>query len=232
MIFPDLKLLFIHIPKTGGASITDFVIKNTTKNFFAAKNTPEPGIFSSKKTAAKKFTSEEHNKQLHLSAHRSFSEYLTEHDNLKEYFKFTIIRCPLERFMSAYYYLSWNKNPNLSFHRVCNNIEKLSYWTGEFPDFTDVISSNTGLGVASFLQPQLAYLEPHLDKIDRFFVTENLDEAFKFLSERYGFKYEHLHHNKSDRNTKNILDGKTIKFIHKHYEKDFDLYHQVKNNKL
>lgn len=32
MIIPEYKLLFIHIPKTGGQSLTEFFLKNTLDN--------------------------------------------------------------------------------------------------------------------------------------------------------------------------------------------------------
>lgn len=214
MIFPDLNLLFVHIPKTGGVSIKDFLQKK-------AAGFPSPF------TTVETYTIPENNELLQQNlwtrnvenadtvfntVHKPLIEYLNEDKNLNQYFKFTVLRCPLDRFISAYRFLCLHQILNGSFDQLCHVIE----------------NSKKQSNIKIFFRTQASYLEPHIDKIDQFFVTENLDQAFIFLSEKYNIQYEHLHHNKSDQ--KHVLDDKTTKFIYKYYEKDFDLYHQAKNN--
>lgn len=91
------KILFIHIPKTGGSFIEwELQMGYNEKNLFS---TTEIGIYSDSI----------HYHLQHLNFTTIVKEGYFESDYLKKFFKFTFIRNPYTRILSEYF---WRLNPN------------------------------------------------------------------------------------------------------------------------
>jgi len=97
MILPQQKLLFVHIPKTAGQSIYEFLFENI--------NVPYTLDNSSYGLISNQDLSLPGPQQYH---HLFFKEYikfnLINEDDICNYNIFTFVRNPYERFKSAFYY--------------------------------------------------------------------------------------------------------------------------------
>lgn len=84
MISHDLKCIFVHIPKTGGRSIQQWM-GSTSKNIEASQDIVH-------------------------APHSPCSWYAHNHDNVFDnYFKFSFVRNPWEKLLSEYFYMRrWN----------------------------------------------------------------------------------------------------------------------------
>lgn len=105
MIIDDqLKLVFIHIPKTGGTSIYHW-LKNQTDQTVALWGNKDGIDYAH-------LTLDQVNRMM------SF--------NLEDYFKFAFVRHPLDRIYSAYLQPYRQTNPKLSFDQFLENYVKLA----------------------------------------------------------------------------------------------------------
>ena len=91
----EKKCIFIHIPKTGGTSIEQFIIENGKNNL------QYHGVMN--------------NRSLHhLTAFELYKNMSKNrpHNLYSKYYSFSIVRNPYERLLSEYY---WTKIPNVGF---------------------------------------------------------------------------------------------------------------------
>ena len=161
MIMSDKKLLFVHITKTGGQTIMSYLLDNLGENPTSYKN-PKYELIPNKKF---KLDGPEH------YHHKFLHEYV----DVDDYFKFTVVRDPYERFRSAFYF-------------------KGLYTQYTYKEFTKIIPTITDRRTDMYRMfcPQIEYLQGHIDKI---FHTERLDEVFRFLKDKYGFIKEPITRN-------------------------------------
>jgi len=217
MLIPDYKALFIHIPKTGGQSLTEFFLRNTLKKVNYDKygavdidSNPELGL-----QLNMGLTLPGPNRYHHLFLSEYLENKLINVDKIDEYFKFTVIRDPYDRFLSAFYFLELEKTYKTYFDL-----------TKDIPKFTDKH------GLYRMFCPQIQYIEP-LSEIDKFFTTENIKNAFDFFRKKFNFQGEDIHRNKRSPKHKysreHDLDHKTRNFIKDFYKKDFELYNEIKS---
>jgi len=107
MIYPERKLAFIHIPKTGGSSVAAGIFKNYGINF-------------SNYEGLDKIVADQFCATFELK-HARFSEYPKAIQN--NYIPFAIIRNPIDRFYSQYgWYTKFNGGCTLD--QFCDKIEK------------------------------------------------------------------------------------------------------------
>ena len=144
MISHKHKFIFIHIPKCGGTSVEQTLLKN--------EDIPEERILKWNLTEE-----EQHEYRLYYRygnidvQHRKIDQYKTE--NEKNYFTFTFVRNPWERFLSEYFYIKKiggcgckdfeTKFPTFK-HFVVNTGIKCCYYAHDFPQIDFVFNSNHG----------------------------------------------------------------------------------------
>jgi len=110
----DLKAIYIHIPKCGGTNMKEILIKNY--NFYAFERNPQVR----RPDHVKNFCTDARldNKKLFITSIRKKGvlRYLIDHDYINEvcgldeekwntYFKFTFVRDPYKKLISAFFYL-------------------------------------------------------------------------------------------------------------------------------
>lgn len=195
MIIPEKKILFVHIPKTGGQSVTKFFLENLGEK--ANLKNAKYGLINNKK-----------NKRQgpHHFHHLLLKEYekLGLVNDVKEYFKITVVRNPYSRFISAYYF---NKLQNdFSFREVLDRLP-----------FADERSDLYRMFI-----PQTNYLTvDNKIQIDKVFYQENLDDFFEFFLKKYKMSGS-VYTNKSKiKITDSFLKDDEIQLINKIYYRDF-----------
>lgn len=103
MIFKDIKTIFVHIPKTGGTTITSGILSSLDSEFGMHK------LFSVYK---KNNVTGRKRDRAHITA-LDYKKKVKDFDN---YWKFTIIRNPFEQILSLYKQLTYmNLNVNKRF---------------------------------------------------------------------------------------------------------------------
>jgi hypothetical protein len=199
MVFCHIKkIIFIHIPKTGGTSVEDCLSLRKKKNGY--------GLVI--------------NKYLRKIAmqHYTIQEYNTFFKNTN-YYKFSIVRNPYERFISEYYWIP---------------IKNIGYKGGQYIDdfikYVENIVKNKHYNLTIFHNhfiPQYNYI-CDIDNniiIDKLFRYENMDEIKLFLKEKYDVSLPHLNKSKNDKlEFTNLQKDK----IYQIYQKDFDIFNYPK----
>jgi|19_taG_2_1085344.scaffolds.fasta_scaffold35728_2 hypothetical protein len=117
MISEEKKFIFIHIPKTGGSSITKSIEKYST-NKIIWKNKNEVFV---------------NHKDVPNYKHRSMDQLISIHNNeFKDYFKFTIVRNPYDRILSFIFWSTGGRNVNnKTIDHYITKIKPLSWFMGD-----------------------------------------------------------------------------------------------------
>ena len=144
MISHKHKFIFIHIPKCGGTSVEQTLLKN--------EGIPEERILKWNLTHDEQQKFRLWYKYGNVDVqHRKIDQYKTE--NEKKYFTFTFVRNPWERFLSEYFYIKkkggcscedFDKKYSTFKHFVINNGIKCCYYAHDFPQIDFVFNSNHG----------------------------------------------------------------------------------------
>lgn len=234
--YPKLKILFVHIPKTGGTTISNCLKKNEELITFNPNNIRN---FFSKKLLS--FRKNKLNNYKHSLAENMLLELGPKQ---KKYTKFTIIRNPWDLVVSFYSYLRrplYNKTIIDDF-KICNylnpveasiNACKMNFksWVKLYYDPylrpRQKEETRSPYPVSHFYR-QLDWItnmkgEILVDKILKF---EDPNEWKNFLNE-LGLKYTKILNkkfNSSQRLTsyKDYYDEETKSLISKYYKKDID----------
>lgn len=136
---------------------------------------------------------------------------------------FCILRNPIDRVMSAYYYLSnggRNAYDEKDWERYCSKYENIE-------DFI-LNGLETAKNEQIHFHSQQSWLVDSngnvpLERIE-FLKFESLDDDLRTFSEKYGFKYSTLkHENESDKQF-NVLSEKSLNKIRELYSEDYELY--------
>jgi hypothetical protein len=195
MIIAEKKILFVHIPKTGGQSVTKYFLENLGEKPNLKNN--KYGLINNKK--AKRHGP-------HHFHHLLLKEYkeLELIDSIYKYFKISVVRNPYSRFISAYYFN--NLQNDFSFKEVLSKLP-----------FEDERSD-----LYRMFLPQTDYLMvDNKIQIDKLFYQENLEEFFNFFNKKYKMSGS-IYTNKSKNK---IIDSKLkhdeIELINNIYYQDF-----------
>ncbi len=196
MLIPSHKVLFVHIPRTGGTSIEGYfrkeIIKKKTKELY--KNCLSG------------------NEIFHLNGRQHYPlRYFDEYAGIKDYFKFAFIRHPLDRLVSAYEY-SFSKR--YSFNFFINVILRCSVFTNNF-----------STSHMTHLKPQNQFTTSNklnFDFIGRF---ENLETDFREIQRKLGLEPKKIPHTfKTKRRPyQDYYNKKTRAIAERKYRKDFEL---------
>lgn len=196
MVVVEQNILFIHIPKTGGQSITVYLLENN--------NQPTNNLNNSKFGLV-------NNNNLKLKGPQHYHHmFLKEYEKiykLKNYFIFSVVRNPFDRFVSAFYYSN--------FYKKYNYVDMI--------DIIPTLEKNKKLDLYRMFCPQYKFFEGK-SKIDKIFKTENLNESFDFINNKFQYKSKKDYFINVRKNTRKPLDEKTKNFIKNYYKDDFDKF--------
>ena len=208
MILHEHKIIFVHIPKTAGQSVTNYFLNNIGKDF--TLDLPEFGLLEN-------VNLEMPGPQNHH--HMYLDEYVdlgyVKKDELKNYFKFCVIRNPLDRFRSSFYYNRMHKK--FSYKTFLNKV---------LPRRTEGYERTD---LYRHFCPQTNYINSEYGRIDKFFL---MDEYFSinfenYFQEHYGFTGSL----EKDINKTNVKEEKVWEFddkikakLNKVYKNDVKLY--------
>ena len=140
-----------------------------------------------------------------MFGHPTFSEIQTEYD-LSNYFKFTFIRNPWDRFVSTFFYLKKNDKNEKLLNEARKKVSDYS--------FTSFVKKKLHLEKTEFnefyfihFRPQIHFLES-LDNIDFIGKLENIQEDFNIICDKIGIPHQELPHKNKTK--------------HKHYTEYYD----------
>lgn len=202
MILKQHKIIFVHIPKTAGQSVTEFLLNNmnmSSKNI--KKNRPEVGFI---KNTNRKLPGPNWYHHLFLNEYLKFN--LISEDDIKDYFIFTICRNPYDRFRSAFYY---------------NKLDK----TFTYDTFVKNFKIKEDDDLSRHFLPQMKYIESNKFKVDKIFHLEkNFKEEFTiFFQKKFNF-LKPLNNVNVTATKKLPLTKYTQDFINEFYQDDFHYF--------
>lgn len=188
-VYPNLKCIFVHIPKTGGQSISALL--------------REVGV---RRLADGDIELE------HITV--TMIQKRIQYDN---FFKFTVVRDPVDRMMSEYRFSKQNNyrpyllnSQDLSFNRFVQAVANLDL-------------SGMTHAMANHLYPQTSFIYDGdrllVDYVIRF---ENLNEGMSVVSERLG-GLPPLEHLNASRPEEIECDESSLELIYKMYAEDYRL---------
>jgi hypothetical protein len=188
-VYNNIKCVHIHIPKTGGQSITDMLNKAEVSH----KN-------------------EEQFELDHLT-----TSMLLKRTKIESYFKFAIVRHPLDRLVSEYFF-SKKYRPYL--------IDTTHYTFSEYvKSISELDIDSLSHNIANHLYTQTKFLYENdnllVDYVGKF---ESIENSINYVSQQIGIKFPPLPHvNKSDK--ENIeFDSQTLTLIKRLYQEDYDRF--------
>ena len=160
VFFRELKCIFIHIPKTAGTSIEQFLKDNKNEiEYLGVRNN----------------RSLQHLTALELSKEIPYV--------FKIYYKFSFVRNPYDRLLSVYY---WTPIPNVGYKYGKTKAEFLNFVTNLIKNkrfFNNVY-------VDHFAPQYLFLYGNRKLLVDEVFKYEKLDESVKYLKEKFGINNE------------------------------------------
>lgn len=198
MLIPSYKALFIHIPRTGGTSIEGYfrkeIIKKRPKEIYG-------------KNCLQEY------KKYHLNGRQHFPlKYFDRYDGIDDYFKFTFVRHPFDRLVSAYEY-SFKKI--YSFNFFIKVILRLP-----------VLSNGFSASHITHLKPQHQFIGSNKLKLEFFGRFENLEADFRKIQIKMGLEPKKIPHTfKTKRKPyQDYFNKKTKSIAERVYRKDFKLF--------
>jgi chondroitin 4-sulfotransferase 11 len=145
---------------------------------------------------------------------------LQEHQGwTSDYFKFTFIRNPLDRFVSAYSYFKKygrDKLNDVKMGKVINEFDSFKHFVQNFESIQHRFISRHFL-------PQTYWLDNRLDYIGRF---ESIGTDFANICKKINIKYKPLYliNNSEHKYFMDYYDSETYDIITKHYKIDFETF--------
>ena len=221
-----MKVILVHIPKTGGTSIEVAIHTHYYRYGYGV-------IFTNEKNKINQIRYENLKKVCEMRSLDVTKSYALQHftsneykiilgdDTFNEYFKFAICRNPYDRIVSEFFWCQIPKIGNRhgqSFDDYLQYVQKCvldrNYYETVYHDH--------------FMpQHEFIYDEKNNLQIDRLFKYENFDEVENFLKEELNVtNIQHL--NKRSNNKKIELTDKQKELIYEIYKNDFILLNYKK----
>jgi hypothetical protein len=190
------KCIFIHIPKSAGTSIET-----------------SPIFFDSKETTGKA-----------PAGHTSCLQFQNLFPNeFKEYFKFSFVRNPWDRLVSAYFHY----RQNILNYGDKKNYEKYLYKYDSFDEFIRKFVNEDNIYKIIHLKPQYEFLCDCNNNIMVDFVgrVENIEKDFKIICKKIGVIYKLKNKRKTRHgHYSNFYVKDTMKIVERVYKKDIEFF--------
>ncbi len=217
------KFIFVHIDKNGGTSIRNSLNKyHDRKIFFLVSNKIDKvfriKIFNKNYLFGRyilnflnKFLKIENN---FLSYHHQLK--LLNKNQIKNYYKFCVIRNPIDRFYSLYYHNLSHKHSSGFIHAK----KGISNFLNEF-----VIKKK--------IYSQSDYITDNGEiLVDDFILFDRLNKDYQKITKKILKKKIFLKHlNKKRINNKQMLDHKDLKKLKRYFKEDLRIYKLLMNKK-
>jgi len=221
VILEKKKIIFIHIPKTGGNTISH-LLKNHSDDKFI-KHRPYSDLRNTFEIRS----------NLTKDKHQTLEEYYNILGNkFNDYKIFTVVREPLDRILSLYYKLDLNLDTNF-FVRKVNHFTfkyfKSFYFGSEYYKFRKpkfkLEKFKKILETEKNQKSYISILDQIPDKI-KIVKFENLKIELKNLCKEFDIQYEENHFNKSPTNKYEEISTEELKkeVENSHHSIDYEFY--------
>ena len=197
MINREHKIIFVHIPKTGGTSVE----KLFDDSFYG---------WDEKRSLWKQ----------HCSIYQMQSVYGID---IRSYYKFAIVRNPWDRAVSDY---KWWTRPSSPFFNFLKNTTLEDYLLIH-NGYEKINHLNDSTGRADHFYTQYSFVEiDGRNCIDRIIRFENLQQDFNLVCDEVGERRQQLPHtNKTNRkHYSEYYNQKTIDIVSQKYHKDIEYF--------
>lgn len=198
MVIYKKKILFVHVPKTAGQSVTRFFLENLGEKY-SLKNKKYGLVFNK----LEKLPGPYHYHHCNINEYKSLGLI----KNPRHYFKFSIFRNPYTRFVSSFYF-------NQETHKCQTYKDFIKMYEKTHYSFKEELFRH-------FIQ-QTWYVNFKMTNLDKWFLQEDLKPFENFFAKHYTFCIPLKRENVQAVNTQ-PLDNYSIGFINKYYKQDFDL---------
>lgn len=205
--------IFIHIPKTGGTTLNTIF-----KSQYEPKQYLDHNFYIDRVTSFDQLTAAEKESIEAVAGHYFYGTH--------EYFPkahryFTMLRDPVDRVLSLYYFLQTYPG----YERVREmTLEEYVKAEAEAYNFQTIMIC--GLDV----RPSVTRAKKHLDTFAAVGITEMFDESIYLLQREFG--WEHIHYKKDNitkkRKRKEQISPETISLIQEYNEMDQEVYEYAK----
>lgn len=219
MISHRYRCLFIHIPKCAGTSIEHVLGHFDGHEGRAGQDHRSIRMVCQPGPRVSEIFQQENLKDFIRRIREQYRKHanpengvMPSEDEYNSYYKFTIVRNPVER---AY---SWYKNA------LRDPIHQKNYGIDPNDSFDQFMRKFAGKG---FLRPQTYWLKDYSGAIPMDFIGkfENLSKDYEIICKELGIKDFHLPHKIEGQTSKEKkIEDRTIEFINRFYAEDFERF--------
>jgi len=241
----ELNASFLHIPKCGGVYVKNNLMKYYNFNDICRYINVHKDHYD--------FVEDEYHyncdkdKYFHsIRTKGKYRYYLTHQDiddyKIKNSQKFTFVRNPYEKILSAYMYVLAKLNENILNTNICkihNTLENIDYFT----DFNIFVKNYKNVNNISYSHAFITQYDQLCDfsgNINFNYIgkTETLDNDFMNILILLGIKHhKHIHCNLKHQNTSTYIkpiydyyDEASFKFVNEWFKTDFEIFNYTKFN--
>ena len=223
----NIKLLFIHIPKTGGDSIESWLFNKYIENGYGLseiKNKDFNYINRSRKNNKRALH--------HLTIKEVEYIFKKQNDKLDQFFKFSICRNPYQRFISEFNWRYIKKDRKTTITSKISKEEKKKIRSKQ--DYLNLLISNCSKEINCkpmidkysdhlFSQSKFIFNENHKLMINKLFYLEDFNECIDYIKLKYNIEKKYIQKNRSKKIIENLNETQK-KQIFKIYKIDFYLF--------
>lgn len=215
IINQTLGFIYIHVPKCGGTSVTEYLSQFTTwRDVEIGATTFGEAVQSG---YLERFNMRKHTPAFHLRA-------IVGNETWESYFKVSTVRSPYSRFLSIFNFLTRNK---------IYSDDKYVKYIKSFPDINSFIREGdlfNGNAPDYIFLPQVYWLgnrenfcESTEIIVDKIVKLEEIDELIRVMSEKYDLKRDVMPISNTSDYGSDILNNESIIALEKIYSQDFDM---------